>query len=52
VSNYYDLALIDATTICRFAIQVRRYANEYQTRIKNEQRDNWTFIYPTLLQEF
>jgi hypothetical protein len=45
VSNNYRLARIDAKTktitdIADLSIEVRRYANEYQTKKKTELRDN------------
>jgi hypothetical protein len=49
VSNNYRLARIDAKTktitdIADLSIEVRRYANEYQTKKKTELRDNWGLL--------
>jgi hypothetical protein len=58
MSNNYRLARIDAKTktitdIADLSIEVRRYANEYQTKeIKTELRDNWGLLTHSLLQEF
>jgi hypothetical protein len=50
MSNNYRLARIDDNTktitdIADLSIEVRKYANEYQTkRIKTELRDNWGLL--------